>query len=475
MMRLKTVLTAAAFAVACPLFAQAQGSTANLIRLNAAALNDAGEPVTDLKISDFQISDQGKSQKIAFFRPIPAAVPASPGEASNRTAPPPHSTVILFDLLNITQSDRLDIWHRIGRSLQQLDGGDSVYFYLLTLEGNLEPIHAFGGKAGDDHTWTQHVEQTLDKAMTAASHARPTQMNDEELVVKKTYVALETLANQLTALTGRRDIIWITSGMPQAWNKRIQCNGDWVDCALYVNHMAVTLAFDNVSVNPVTYTSNPNPDVTRDLEQMGLLTGGTTYVADDIRSVLKQVDRDAANSYSIIYALPPEAFDSKFHKIRVTVNRKGVKLHVWQRYFAFPDKTPETTKQHALLAGAFQSTVDDPAIGLRASIAAGAAGKPARLQIRVDPADLMLHENGGHFEDTLSILVSDVGAGGPIGEPALTSSNVNLSREERESAAKNGIPISMEHPLGDLVQKVRVIVLDQASAVVGSVTVPVTK
>ena len=472
MKRIHTLFAAAVLIAACSLFADAPAPTANLIRLNVTALNDAGEPVMDLKAGDFQIQDQGKSQKIAFFRPPIATQAAQPGETSNRTASPPHTTVILFDLLNVTQSDRLDTWHRLGKSLQQLESGDSLYFYLLTLEGNLEPIHAMGGKAGDDHTWTQHVEQTLDKAMTAASHARPTQMNDEELVVKKTYVALETLANQLTGMTGRRDIVWITSGMPQAWNKRIQCNGDWVDCALYVNHMAVTLAFDNVSVNPVTYTSNPNPDVTRDLEQMCLLTGGSIFVADDIRSVLKQVDRDAA-SYSIIYALPPEALDSKFHKIRLTVGRKGVKLRARQRYFAFPDKTPETTKQHALLAGAFQSSFDDPAIGLRASIAAGEAGKPAKVQVRIDPTDLMLRENGGHFEDALTLLVSDVGAGGPIGEPALTNSNVSLSREDRESAAKNGIPISMEHPLGDLVQKVRVIVLDQASDVVGSVTVPV--
>ena len=60
--------------------------------------------------------------------------------------------MILFDLLNQNQSDRLDTWHKLGRSLQQLESGDSLYFYLLTLEGALSPIHALSGKSGDDRT-----------------------------------------------------------------------------------------------------------------------------------------------------------------------------------------------------------------------------------------------------------------------------------------------------------------------------------
>jgi len=182
-----------------------------LVRLNVTALDSSGAAVDDLKGGDLQVSDQGKPEKIVFFHQNSyTAAAAALHEFSNRTGAAPHSTVILFDLLNQNQSDRLDAWHKLGRSLQQLESGDSLYLYLLALEGNLIPIHEIGGKAGDDKIWTQQVEKTLDKAMKAASHARPTEMNDEELVVKKTYVALETLATQLATLPGRRDIVWIT-------------------------------------------------------------------------------------------------------------------------------------------------------------------------------------------------------------------------------------------------------------------------
>jgi hypothetical protein len=103
--------------------------------------------------------------------------------------------------------------------------------------------------------------------------------------------------------------------MPNVWNVKTPCNGDWVDCALYVPHLAVTLAAANVAVDPFSYTSSPSPDITRDLEQMALLTGGWPYFGDEIRSVLKEVAKDAAYSYSIFYNPPAENWDGKWHKV----------------------------------------------------------------------------------------------------------------------------------------------------------------
>jgi VWFA-related protein len=460
------------------LLAQAPNAApVSLIRLNVAVLDPSGEPVTDLKIDDFQISDQGKPQRIAFFRANmsspPQTTPLGPHEYSNRPGKAlPHSTVILFDLLNENQSDRLDVWHKLGRSLQQLDSGDSLYLYLLTLEGGLSPIHPIGGKTGDDQTWTQQVEKALDKAMKAASHARPSEMSDEELVVKKTYVALETLANQLAPLPGRRDIVWITNGMPNVWNPKTPCNGDWVDCALYVPHLSVTLDHDNVAVNPVSYSSTPSPDMTRDLEQVAALTGGWMYTGEEIRSVLKQVARDAAVSYSIYFDPGTDNWDSKFHKLRVTLERKGIKLRSKQRYYALPDRRPEVAKQQAVLAAAYQNPSDDPGIGLRAAIVAD-AGKTPQLQIRINPADLLLREEGGVFTGAVALLFSDVGAAGPVGEPVLLTSQVHLTREQRDAAMKEGLPIAQDHAISDSIQKIRILVLDQGSNTAGSLTIPV--
>jgi len=462
---------------AVALLAQAPAAPSGLIRLSVAALDSGGEPVTDLKPADFQIADQNKPQKIAFFR-VNSSAPMQgaslgPHEVTNRPGKVlPHSTVILFDLLNQNQSDRLDTWHKLGRALNQLESGDSLYLYLLTLEGALSPIHPIGGKDGDDHTWTQQVEKTLDKAMKAASHARPMEMSDTELVVKKTYVALETLANQLAAFPGRRDIVWITNGIPNVWNPKTPCNGDWVDCALYVPHLSVTLDKDDVAVNPVSYTSSPMPDRTRDMEQIAGLTGGWLYMGEEIDQVLKDVARDAAVNYSIYYDPGSDNWDSKFHKVRMTLDRKGIKLRSKQRYYALPDKRPENAKQQTALATVFQRAADDPAIWIHAAIAAE-PGKPAQIQIRINPADLLLHEEGGVFTGGVAVLLADIGASGPIGAPSVAMLNVHLTHEQYDAAMKDGLPAAQEHAIGDSVQKLKILVLDQGSDTAASLTIPV--
>lgn len=447
-----------------------------LVHLDVAALDGSGEPVTDLKMSDFQITDQGKTEHALFFRQNgaapSAAAPLGPHEVSNRTpGPGPHSTVILFDLLNQNQTDRLDTWHKLGRALQQLESGDSLYFYLLNLEGALTPIHPIGGKGGDDHNWTQTVEKTLDKAMKAASHARPVEMNDMELVVKKTYVALETLGKELATLPGRRDIVWITTGMPNVWNPKTPCNGDWVDCALYVPHLSVNLDRDDVAVDPVSYTSSPSPDMTRDLEQIAGLTGGWMYSAEEIGTVLKLVAKDATTGYSIAYDPGADNWDSKFHKVRVNLERKGIKVHTKQRYYALPDTRPVVARQQAALATVFQRAADDPAIGLRAAIVTE-PGKTPKLQIRINPADLLLHEEGGVFTGAVTLVIANLGASGPVGDPSISSFNVHLTREEHETALKEGIPIAQDHAANDAIQRVKILVLDQPSNIAGSVTIP---
>ncbi len=464
------------FALAvCTLAAQntaPQPEALSLVQLKVVALGDNGAPVTDLKVSDLQIADQGKSQQIVYFRggqtPFKAA-PVPANEVSNRTAPSPHATVILFDLLNESHSDSLDVWHRLGKSLQQLDSGDSLFLYLLTLEGNLEPIHAIGRNA-DDHTWTKNVEKTLDKAMKAASHARPAQMKDEELVVKKTYVALETLGNQLTMFPGHRDIVWITSIMPNVWNPKTPCSGDWVDCALYVPHMSVTLERDGVAVNPLSYTSSPSPNITRDLEQIAGLSGGWTYADQDIRDVLKDVAASAANSYTVAYEPPAENWDSKFHKVRASTERKGIKLRAETRYYAYPDRRPLASVEQAVLAATYRDPADDSDICMRGSATRGDG--TVKVQVRIDPADLLLREDGGQYGGAITLLISNVGASGPIGDPSLRNFAVHLSREQHDAVIKQGLPLTQDQTITPAVQKLRVFVLDQNSNATGSLTIP---
>ena len=482
----------------------------SLIDLHLLALDASGQPVTDLTSADLKIVDQGKAENILVFRKPRTEAPAAPGklEFVNRAAGQPHIIAILFDLMNETQPDRLDTWHALDKTLPQIESGDLLYLYLLDLEGELVPIHPLGPPSADDHNWTKDVAGPLDKAMKSYSHARPAHMGQEDQV-KKTFHNLEVLANQMAAYPGRRDILWITNGVQNVYNTKLPCNGDWVDCALYVPHLAVTLAHDNVAVDPVAnsrdlasgvsvyqgqfnsggemhakagasdvygdQTSRPigaaGTDPTLDLEQMGRLTGGRAFFHQDIPTVIKQVNTDIADAYEIAYVPTADNWDNKFHVIHITCERKGVRLITRDRYYALPDTRPALDQQRAALVAAFQSPIDASDIGLRVKIAPAASG--VHMDIRIDPSDLLLREEGGKFTGGLTFLISNRGASGPLGEPTVSTFNLDLTKEQHDTVMKEGIPLSQDHPLADGVQQVRLIVLDQNTYAVGSLTFPV--
>jgi len=362
------------------------------------------------------------------------------------------------------------------------------------------------------------VAGVLDKSMKAASHGRPVQLGNEDQV-KKTYKSLEDLANQLAAFAGRRDIVWITDGIPSVYDPKLpKCKGfnmyspnapqtarnqassddprnagsgldsrsasaigsggatggDWIDCGLYVPHLGVTLEKNGTAVNPFSRSRDLSPDVNRDLEQMARFTGGHAYFNGDVRAALKQVARDAVNTYSIAYDPSAENWDNKFHKIQVTCERKGVRLQVRERYYALPDSRPAADRQKAVLVAAFQSRSDASEIGLRTKIAPAEGDKKGvHLEIRINPSDILLREQGGKFGGAIYFLVSDMGASGPLGEPSVSSFDLDLTSAQHDTVMKDGIPISQDHATGDAVERVRLIVLDQNTNAVGSLTFPV--
>lgn len=456
---LKTLLCGSAVS-GCMLFAQGGDEAVRLVRLNVVAT------AADLTTEDFRVTDDGKTQRIVVFRG-PQSADTKAGEFSNRPVPPQRTTAILLDLLNQkSSSDRLDSSRKIGQSLKQLDSGESVYLYMLAFDGRLVPIHAIEPGAAPNKTWTQAVDTTLAKSMKELNKARPVGLNDED-VVKKSYVALETIANLLAALPGRSDIVWVTKDIPNVAGPKT-CAGDWIECALYIPHLSVTLDRAGVLVHPLSYSGLLTPGDNQYMGDMAGITGGRAFFNEDIRAVIKQLGANASTTYAIAYE-PHESWDSKFHKVKVTCERKGVKLEARQRYYALPDTRPAPQKSQGTMVAAYQRASDVSEIGLRASVSSTTPNM-AHIEILVDPADLLLHESGAEYTGQLTVLLSARAAAGPQGEPTLSPQAVKLKREQ----LKAGIPVARDFPIDAATQKVRIIVLDQGANSVGSLTVPIS-
>jgi VWFA-related protein len=474
-------LCAAVSLTAYVLWAQA-AEPPPLVHLHPLVLDSKGQAVTDLTAGDFKIADQGKSQAVLLFRRPAAKAPEAlgPHEFTNRPGgATPHNIAILFDLLNEGDANRLDTSHSLAKSIPQLESAERVYFYLMNLDGELVPIRPIDPQgAGGGAAWLGKFDKALNKAMENANLARPAGLDREDWA-KRTYHQLEVVSNQLATLPGRRDIVWITNQIPTITNSA-PCAGDWVECGLYVPHLAVTLDHDGVAVNPDYYSGVPQPTASYDLEQMALLTGGHVYFGPDIRGTLQQIARNAADRYEVAYAPPAESWDNKFHKIHLNCERKGVKLQVKERYYALPDARAASERQKETLEAAYPRPSDSAGIGLRVTVSPAAKG--VHLDIRIDIADLLLREQDGKFAGALTLVLADLGASRgtgaglllrPLGEPSASSFALDLTREQYAAMMVEGMPISFDHPIGDSVRRVRVILMDRSTNEVGSVTFPV--
>jgi hypothetical protein len=103
-----------------------------LVHLYPVVPGSKGQPVTDLNEGDFKIADQGKSQTISLFRrPAVSGSAPRPNEYTNRPGGVmPHSIAILFELLNSSDSNRVDTRHTPAKSIPLLESAEPGYFYV---------------------------------------------------------------------------------------------------------------------------------------------------------------------------------------------------------------------------------------------------------------------------------------------------------------------------------------------------------
>ena len=325
-----------------------------LVDLNVIAVDGHGQPVNDLTSDDFQVTDAGKEQKLAFFHHTDSsrwqAQSLGPNEFSNRGGPEiPYATVILFDLMNEGFDTRGYALGQIVHSLENLESADYLYLYILTVDGRLFMVHGLPDTGEEIRTangepWTRQIKQLMDDAMRTVTITRPVDI-DVAVRVELTFQTLEALAVQLSRVSGRKNILWITDGVPMALGPACSDTGDFVDFTPQLRKLSGDLDRSGVAIYPVrqvifgagdsigdtsdsgqTGGAGTGIETVATLNEFAAMTGGRPNGGKDIASALKQAMNDVHTGYQIGYYASPRNWDNKFHKLRVTCKRKGVHI-----------------------------------------------------------------------------------------------------------------------------------------------------
>lgn len=463
-----------------------------LVKLSVVAMDAHGQPVGDLAAGEFQITDAGKAQKVAVFRhsdsKLQQAAPLRPGEYSNRAAANvPHATLILFDLLNDSLGARGTAQNVLVHALQSLESGDNLFLYLLTQDAHLAAVRGLPGSEGEPPDsggvpWSKDSKALMDQAVSKVYRLRPIDM-DIDARVRLTYRALEGVASLLGGIPGRKNIVWITHGVPISLGPNITITGDSVDYTPLLRRLCVTMERTSVAIYPIQQVPpgmamQGDPEAqfsgmgSQDtLQQFADLTGGPTKSTGDIGVVIRQAMNDVRTSYELGYYPASENWDSKFHKLRVTCMRKGVRLQVKTGYYAFTD--PVNDEQLALDT-ALASPFDAAEIGLRGtrSPAAGGGGG-THFELRIDPADVRIAQAGDRYTGHLALQIAGYSGDGQNERSKVIPLDLSLTADERAKVLKEGIVFAQDIAMGAGIARVRFVVFDREAHGVGTLTIPV--
>jgi len=506
-------------------------STTRLVQLNIIVQDKKGNPVTDLKKEDFEIKDAGKVLTVSLFSmesnaPLPIATePLPPNVFTNklerRAGTPSSVSVILLDWLNTKFADRAYAQAQLIKFLQQqIRPEDHIGLY--TLSRGLRVLHDY---TSDSTELLARLNSSDGRSLPDLSRAEsrsggPAMLLDTWLRgggasraeadfytidrVNGTLKAIEFIANHLSAVPGRKNLIWVSGGFPleigfdspaamRDPTREQRTFSDEIDrtvravnnanLAIYPVDARGLMTSPQFSAErrgnanrrppriPPPAPGSKNQDTMRELASR---TGGRAYInTNDLNKAIRDAIQDTRVTYTLGFYPSGEKFDGKFHELKVKVDRPGANIRYRKGYFDFAEQPQDEKARKAELSDAVWSPMEASALGLVVQVQPDAS-KPKSMNVfvKVDPHGISLQQQGDRWDGRLDLLfVQKDDRGGQFNGTSDTM-ELQLQQANYEKVSREGLIYKKTIEMAPQANQLRVVVRDAASGTVGTVTIP---
>jgi VWFA-related protein len=483
--------------------------TTRLVTVDVVAQDKNNRPVQGLTKDDFELLDEGQPQTISVFSvegsevtPAPGTAPAlkagataalPPGTYANRPARPSDvlatATVILLDGLNTSTQNLAMARRQIEKLIPQLQPQDRVGLYSL-LGKNIRIVQEL---TGDPSLLLQALkgERARLAPSQVSGHSAPPRANNDHLPMLDdgtalrtqqagniTLGALEEIAQYLADVPGRKNLIWISQGLPitnetpipmkiNTSENKIQHPPptDVTDRTSKIQETARVLSDYKVAVYPIDARGLSALSGRGAWKAQGTgsllakLTGGRTFYNDnDMALAIRSAIDDSKLTYVLGYYPAADKWDSQFHTFKVRVNRPGVKLLYRSGYLAVSEENPppddqkrieqnqSPDDQRRMVQDALLSPLDSTAIGLRAQLqkSGGGGAQQLTLNLLVDINDLPLSHANNLWQGELEVVIAQLSPTGDVLSKSARKHSVklNLKEDYYTQLQKQGLSLS---------------------------------
>ena len=528
-----------------------------LVVVDVVVTDKSGKAITGLKVSDFHLTENGTAQQMRVFEEHSVALTSPratlpllpPGQYTNFPVDPPKNSVniLLFDMLNTRAEDQQ--WARVqmikalqklppgqqvalftlGRSLQMVQGvsgdsstlvaaatailatPDSLTTGVRTHQDDVDRINKLakfnsevgGGTNNDPAEGPKLLQGRLLYSLARVENAA----NDQR--VGLTLQALEAIGRTMAAYPGRKNLIWVTGGIPFQVlpNMQLDFQRQRYDYTREVARTASVLADCQIAIYPVDVKGLPTVGLTaqdaaqgagdgtstivRDAHQdqtMGIWnsrdsmknlaseTGGRAfYGTNDLTTAIDESMEQGSHYYTLAYVPTNTKSDGLYRNIKVTTERSGLELAYRRGYFATEDSAPTGDEAAKLLVAALQPGMP-PATSILMKVRVqppDASHKTTRIDYAVQTDDVQIQETPDHFKHlTLDFMAVAWDNQGRVSTSASDTLSPALKPEFDIASLNAGVPGQQELTLRPGSYLLSLGVMDRNTRKLGTVWVP---
>jgi VWFA-related protein len=281
----------------------------DLVTIDVTATDRNGNYVRDLRLDEFEVTEDGRARKIDFF--------AMTDEASLSR---PLAVVFALDLSGSLKPEETILLREAALKFTELMRGESV-FAALSFNYQVKILQEFTSDA-------KKLEQAFAKAVHFEGSTRIYDAIDRAITMLDRRAPRNRKGRPV-----RRVVVVISDGFDSA------SVIDRREMVRRANLAGITV----YSVTLPSYMLSPTRSGERvitplDATRIVSVTGGRDFTADaeDFTPIFRALAEEIRASYALAYY--PDLRDGKYHDLRVKTSRPGVQLRVSRTGYTAPEK-----------------------------------------------------------------------------------------------------------------------------------------